>query len=160
MERFWVLPGSLRTSKSTFSPQRGSKFLKIALLLFEALSERSGELQRLPQSSQEHPFGAPGCPKSPPKLSQGLPRASLETFKISKISISEPSCLQELSKSPPRVLLDRFSSCFCSILDGFRIDSRLCSVKSCCAHVHAILSHLHLCLALDWCDQCDGRTGQ
>ena len=92
LERFWVLPGSLRTSKSTFSLQRGSKFLKIALLLFETLSGRSVELQSPPRSSQEHPFGAPGCPKSPPKLSQGLPRASLETFKISKISLSEQTC--------------------------------------------------------------------
>ena len=90
-----MLPGSLRTSKSTFSLQRGSKFLKIALLLFETLPGHSVELQSPPQSSQEHPFGAPGCPKSPPKLSQGFPRASLETFKISKNSASSPRAPQE-----------------------------------------------------------------
>ena len=119
LERFWVDLGVLGHRKSMLFLKGNIDFQEIGfcdLKCLKCLPDVPYWSRKAPRGS---PCGAQGVPKSPPKRFQELPFTILEHPKCFRIAYAGPKCIQKLSNSLPRAILQRFSSCFGRFLTDF-----------------------------------------
>ena len=150
LERFWVDLGMPGHRKSMLFPKENNDFQEIGfcdLKCLKCLPDVPHWSRKAPRGS---PCGAQERPESPPKRFQELPFTILEHPKCFRIAYAGPKCIQKLSNSLPRAILQRFSSCFGRFLTDFLWIWTLISITSCWPNVGCNLLCFSSDLSMQW----------
>ena len=120
------------------------------LKCFKCLPEFPHWSRKAPRGSA---CGAQGLPKSPSKRFQELPFTILEhpkCFRIAYARYAGPKCIQKLSNSLPRAMLQQFSHCSGRFLTDFLWIWTHISLTSCWPNVGCNLPCVSSDLSMQW----------